>query len=270
MAYISVTNQFVASAVANAAQVNQNYSDIVNGLKDGTKDLQISSAIVNSKLTAKGDVVIGTDLTNSFAVNGRLSSDLVPASSSTYSLGSSTFTFKTIYADEVNTTKVVSASETPWAGSYEISTFVRSGGTNTLAGAINNTFTVNSPNSNIVSFTSVDASTQQLDFLKVGKYKLSAQFMFDAISHVTSTRNVYLDVTSSTVNFLTKIPTDNQIRMFYAPVDYPYGTLVSRDIYFECTAANQILKLNNDMSDVGSTGEWQNALGYVVTPLSFS
>lgn len=52
MAYISVTNQFVNGTVANATDVNQNFTDIVNGLKDGTKDLNIAALNVGGTLTA--------------------------------------------------------------------------------------------------------------------------------------------------------------------------------------------------------------------------
>jgi hypothetical protein len=52
MAYISVTNQFVNSTLAKSADVNQNFTDIINGLKDGTKDLNIKDLAVSGTLTA--------------------------------------------------------------------------------------------------------------------------------------------------------------------------------------------------------------------------
>jgi hypothetical protein len=47
MANIAVTNSFVASTSCKSGEVNQNFNDIVNGLSDGTKDINISSAAFN-------------------------------------------------------------------------------------------------------------------------------------------------------------------------------------------------------------------------------
>lgn len=52
MGYISVTNQFANSTTANADDVNTNFADIVNGLKDGTKDIAVANIAVSGTLTA--------------------------------------------------------------------------------------------------------------------------------------------------------------------------------------------------------------------------
>lgn len=52
MAYISVTNQFQNSTLAKSADVNQNFTDITNGLKDGTKDLNVKNITASGTLTA--------------------------------------------------------------------------------------------------------------------------------------------------------------------------------------------------------------------------
>lgn len=52
MGYISVTNQFSNSTIANAPDVNTNFSDIINGLKDGTKDINLANIAVTGTLTA--------------------------------------------------------------------------------------------------------------------------------------------------------------------------------------------------------------------------
>jgi hypothetical protein len=147
---------------------------------------------------------------------------------------------------------------------------VFSGSTNILGGSINNTFTVNSPNSGVVSFTSVSSDIQQLDFLKTGTYKLSAQYMINAATHTALTRFGNFKVTSSTVNFLNKIPSDSTINHYNSTIDYVYNKVITKELYFQCTAVNQILKLQNTITDLGSTGEYEQALGYVVTPIAFT
>jgi hypothetical protein len=67
MAAPSVTYTFTNGTTADATQVNQNFTDIINGVSDGTKDLTVSA------LTAGGTVSFtGTSITF-----GNASSDLV-------------------------------------------------------------------------------------------------------------------------------------------------------------------------------------------------
>jgi hypothetical protein len=54
MANISVTNVFSNSTTADASAVNTNFNDLVNGLKDGTKDLSISALSTAGVLTVNG------------------------------------------------------------------------------------------------------------------------------------------------------------------------------------------------------------------------
>lgn len=65
MAYIAKTNTFVAGTLAQAAQVNTNFDDLVNGLKDGTKDITIKN------ITASGKIGINTTApTKDFEIYG--------------------------------------------------------------------------------------------------------------------------------------------------------------------------------------------------------
>ena len=64
MAYVSVTNTFVNGAVGDATQVNTNFTDLVNGLSDGTKNLLVktgsfASGVETPYLTATSAVVGG-------------------------------------------------------------------------------------------------------------------------------------------------------------------------------------------------------------------
>ena len=52
MANISVTNTFADGTATSAPQVNENFSDIINGLTDGTKDLSVNNIIITNDLTA--------------------------------------------------------------------------------------------------------------------------------------------------------------------------------------------------------------------------
>ena len=54
MAYISVSNTLVNGNVADATQVNTNFTDITGGLSDGTKDLNMNNAALGGTLGVTG------------------------------------------------------------------------------------------------------------------------------------------------------------------------------------------------------------------------
>jgi len=56
MAYPSVTNNFSNNSLINAVQCNQNFSDVVSGITDGTKDMNISN------FSSSGNAYIGGDI----------------------------------------------------------------------------------------------------------------------------------------------------------------------------------------------------------------
>jgi len=63
MAYPSVTNSFTDATTIDAVQLNENFNDIVNGVSDGTKDIQVANSTVNGYADITGDVYT-TALTN--------------------------------------------------------------------------------------------------------------------------------------------------------------------------------------------------------------
>ena len=59
MAYISVTNTFVAGNVADPTEVNTNFDDIVDGLSDATKSLNMDDATFGGDLAVTGYSTLG-------------------------------------------------------------------------------------------------------------------------------------------------------------------------------------------------------------------
>jgi hypothetical protein len=57
MAAPSVTYTFANSTTADATQVNQNYTDLVNALSDGTKDISVAQVTAAGKFTASAAFV---------------------------------------------------------------------------------------------------------------------------------------------------------------------------------------------------------------------
>jgi len=60
MANPAVTYTFVNGVTADAAEVNQNFTDLINGLTDATKDLSISAITAAGTATFNGAVNLET------------------------------------------------------------------------------------------------------------------------------------------------------------------------------------------------------------------
>ena len=86
MAYPSITNTFVASTTAQASQVNQNFTDLVNGFSDGTKDANMNDITVNGTFTLNSTMEART---------------IVPQVDGTYDLGSTTKEWKALYVNGI-------------------------------------------------------------------------------------------------------------------------------------------------------------------------
>ena len=76
MAGPSVTNTFVNGNVADASQVNQNFTDLVNGATDGTKDYNINALTAAGTATLNGTVILGNAASDTIAANGYVSTNL--------------------------------------------------------------------------------------------------------------------------------------------------------------------------------------------------
>lgn len=113
MAYISVTNTFTNLTAADAAQVNTNFSDIINGTSDGTKDFSIAALTVAGVLTANGNVILGNASSDDLTITASLASTIPIKTNTTFNFGDATHGLAALYlgASSTFTTKVVSATQ---------------------------------------------------------------------------------------------------------------------------------------------------------------
>lgn len=70
MANPSVTYTFTNGNVADASQVNQNFTDLINSLIDGSKSINIDAATIGGLFTANGNVDLGNAAGDSISVTG--------------------------------------------------------------------------------------------------------------------------------------------------------------------------------------------------------
>jgi hypothetical protein len=105
MAAPSVTYTFSNSTTADATQVNTNFTDLVNSLSDGLKDLTISSLntatlTVSGAATFNGTVALGNATSDDITVTGYIASAILPKTSGSYSLGSTAQNWDALYLDK--------------------------------------------------------------------------------------------------------------------------------------------------------------------------
>jgi hypothetical protein len=99
MAYPSVTYTFTNGTTASATEVNQNFTDLINGLSDGTKDLSISALTVAGTASLNGAVNIGNATSDDIAVNGYITTALIPKADDSVDLGTAALAWQDGYFD---------------------------------------------------------------------------------------------------------------------------------------------------------------------------
>ena len=97
MANISVSNTFSNSTTADASQVNTNFTDIINGTSDGTKDFSISALTVGGTATLNGNVALGNASADDLTITASLASSIPIKTTFSYDVGSATLGLKSIY-----------------------------------------------------------------------------------------------------------------------------------------------------------------------------
>jgi hypothetical protein len=94
----SVTYTFSNSTTADATQVNQNFTDIINGLTDGTKDLSISALTVAGNFTFTGTTFsIGNASSDTLSITASLASSIAVSATYSWDIGGSTAGIKKLY-----------------------------------------------------------------------------------------------------------------------------------------------------------------------------
>jgi hypothetical protein len=109
MAYPSVTYTFTNGTTASATEVNQNFTDLINGLSDGTKDLSISALTVAGTASLNGAVNIGNATSDDIAVNGYITTALIPKTDDSVDLGTAALAWQDAYFEGVVYTDTIQA-----------------------------------------------------------------------------------------------------------------------------------------------------------------
>jgi hypothetical protein len=97
MANPAVTYTFSNSTTADATQVNQNFTDLINGLTDGTKDLSISAITAAGTATFNGAVNLGNASSDDLTITASLASTVAIKTTYSYDIGSSSIGLRSLY-----------------------------------------------------------------------------------------------------------------------------------------------------------------------------
>lgn len=124
----SVTYTFSNSTTADATQVNQNFTDLINAMSDGTKDFSISALTVAGNASFNGNVTFGNASGDDVTFTGSLASSIPIKTTNIYNIGASTLGLLSIYFGSSGgafTTRVIGGA----AGSSYTLTLPTTGGT---------------------------------------------------------------------------------------------------------------------------------------------
>lgn len=113
MANVSVTYTFSNSTTADATQVNQNFTDVINGTSDGTKDFSISALTCAGNVAFNGNTTIGNASGDDLTITASLASTIAIKTTNSYNIGSVTKGLQYIYfgsSSGSNTTRVVGSA----------------------------------------------------------------------------------------------------------------------------------------------------------------
>lgn len=130
MANITVTHTFSNGTTADGTQVNTNFTDIINGTSDGTKDFSINALTVAGALTANGAVTLGNATGDDITITGSIAADIPIKTTFVVDVGSSTIGLSSLYfGSDDSAAKTVRVIAGTVGTSYTL-TLPTSGGTN--------------------------------------------------------------------------------------------------------------------------------------------
>src|SRR3990167_9323796 len=97
MANVAVTNTFSNGTTADGPQVNTNFTDIINGTSDGTKDFSINALTLAGAFTANGACTFGNASGDDLTFTGSLASSIPVKTNNSFDIGAATLALASVY-----------------------------------------------------------------------------------------------------------------------------------------------------------------------------
>lgn len=93
----SVTYSFSNASTSDATQINQNFTDIINGISDGTKDLSINAITCAGSATLNGNIALGNSTSDDLTITASLASAISIKTQYSFDIGTAALGLKKIY-----------------------------------------------------------------------------------------------------------------------------------------------------------------------------
>lgn len=97
MADPAVTYTFANSTTADATQVNQNFTDLIASLTDGTKSLTIDAITAGGTATLSGSVLLGNGTPDDISFLGSLATSVPIKTTNSFDIGTATLGLASVY-----------------------------------------------------------------------------------------------------------------------------------------------------------------------------
>jgi len=110
MAAIAVTYTFTNGTTSDGTQVSQNFTDLVNGLGDGTKDIAVNAISTVGNATFNGNTIIGNATGDDVTIGGSLAATLNIKTTNAFDIGTSAIGLRAFYFGANSKTAKIVAS----------------------------------------------------------------------------------------------------------------------------------------------------------------
>lgn len=109
-----MTYSFLNGTAADASSVNTNFTDLIQGTSDGTKDFNISALTAAGVATLNGNVILGSASGDDLTINASLAASIPIKTTRTYDIGSADLGLRILYLG-MNSTHTI-ALQAPSSG----------------------------------------------------------------------------------------------------------------------------------------------------------
>lgn len=239
MANVSVSNTFTNGTTADASQVNQNFTDIINGTSDGTKDFSISALTVGGAFTANGNATLGNASSDDLTITASLASTLNIKTTASFDVGSTTIGLRALFLGlSTFTTKLATAATASWTFTFPTTAGTNgyimqtdgSGNTSWIKDKLGTT-TNDSASSGYIGYEVRAASTTLTAWSTNGSWGDVAQILVPAGDHdidaLLSVERNGSTITSASIAVTTSSGTSSTGQLLgdnYTPFPYPLST----------------------------------------------
>lgn len=96
----AVTYTFTNSTTADGPQVSTNFSDLIAGMTDGSKDFSINALTCAGAATLNGNVNLGNAVGDDISILGSIAASIPVKTTNTYDFGSATISMRSFYLSD--------------------------------------------------------------------------------------------------------------------------------------------------------------------------